>query len=969
MNPPIDFLPAALQAVVLRHWQRLDDATMQRYLALPPARLERLLRVWAVSDFVADCCVTQPMLALELEASGDLDRDYPSGMYQAQAKQLLTVVDSEAALMQQLRRWRRREMVRIACRDRCRLADFVTTSRELSALAEAAVDVALGWLYQDGCRSHGVPTGRHTGREAVMVVLGMGKLGGGELNFSSDIDLIFACSEAGETRGGPQSIDNGRFFTRLGQRLINVLDRATDEGSVFRVDMRLRPYGQSGALVPSFDAMESYYQEQGRVWERYAMLKARVIAGAPAAAADLMARLTPFVYRRYLDFSVIGALRELKAMIQREVREKGLEQNLKLGSGGIREVEFIVQALQLSHGGRDPRLRQTGLLAALGQIAEGGHLPQPTVAALREAYLFLRDSEHVLQELDDRQTQNLPTGEAERERVAFAMGFADWSGFQQRLTEYRETVHRHFNEMVSEPEAKSALPVPEGSGWLKLWRGELAEDQAARWLGEQGLQQPQALMQRIAQLRSEPRVAALRDEARARLDRLLPMLLADIARHATPQVALERVLTVIEALLRRTVYLVLLTENPSALHHLIDLCALSPWITDLISRFPSLLDEFLDAQNLYAPPERQAVQEALNLRLLRIPEDDLEAQMEGLRYFKQAHLLKVAAAEMAQRIPLMKASDYLTFIAEAVLVQVFNLAWRHLTRKHGVPQRAPGVACNPDFIIVGYGKLGGIELSYSSDLDLVFIHDAAPNLTTDGDQPIDNGLFFSRLVARMMHILTAVTPSGQLYEVDIRLRPSGRSGVLVSSLNAFRGYQLEDAWTWEHQALVRARVVAGCHRLRQKFEQVRAEVLGRPRDLPTLRDEVAKMRGRMVEELGSVDRHQAIDEAALFDLKQDPGGIVDIEFLAQYGVLAWSADHPQLLQFTDTIRILDGLEEAALLGADEARQLRDHYRSYRTSTHRLALMKEPQVVPAAPWRDARRQVAAIWQRLLVPPAA
>lgn len=967
MNPTIDFLPSPLQAVVLRHWQRLDTAMMARYLALAPERLERLLRVWAASDFVADYCVTQPELYLALEASGDLDRNYPAEEYRQQVRQLLISVSNEAELMQRLRRWRRREMVRIAYRDLTRLADFVATSGELSTFAAVAVEAALGWLYDSACQSYGIPTGRQSGRRVAMVVLGMGKLGGGELNFSSDIDLIFAYSEQGETHGGKQPIDNGLFFTRLGQRLINALDRATDEGAVFRVDMRLRPYGQSGVLVPSFDAMESYYQDQGRVWERYAMLKARVIAGDPVAGVELMARLTPFVYRRYLDFSVIGALRELKTMIQREVREKGLEENLKLGSGGIREVEFIVQALQLSHGGRDQSLRQTSLLAALDRIGAGDYLPMPTVVALREAYHFLRNAEHALQELDDRQTQNLPTGEAERGRIAFAMGFSDWQSFHQALVRQREIVHHHFNAVVSEPEEKSALPALEGSGWLKLWRAELDDAVARHWLAEQGVQAPDELLQRLAQLRQEPRVMAMQAEARERLDRLLPMLLAGIARHEAPLTALNRVLSVIEALLRRTVYLVLLTENPSALHHLTDLCALSPWIADAIARFPSLLDEFLDAQNLYAPPERQALQEALNLRLLRIPEDDLEAQMEGLRYFKQAHLLKVAAAEVAQRIPLMKASDYLTFIAEAVLVQVFNLAWRHLTRKHGVPQKSPGVACNPDFIIVGYGKLGGIELSYSSDLDLVFIHDAAANLATDGDQPIDNGLFFARLVARMVHILTAVTPSGKLYEVDVRLRPSGGSGLLVSSLNAFRSYQLEDAWTWEHQALIRARVVAGCHRLRQKFEQVRAEVLSRPRDLTKLRNDVQQMRARMVEELGGVDRNRPIDEAQLFDLKQDPGGIVDIEFLAQYGVLAWSASHPQLLQFTDTIRILDGLEETALLSAEAAQQLRDNYRFYRASMHRMALMNQPQVVAAEPLRSARQQVTAIWQRLLVAP--
>ncbi|MDY6829384.1 MAG: bifunctional [glutamate--ammonia ligase]-adenylyl-L-tyrosine phosphorylase/[glutamate--ammonia-ligase] adenylyltransferase [Pseudomonadota bacterium] len=945
----------ALQDILDNHWRRLPDVLREQLESLPDAQLRIAWRCLALSDWVAESAISRPDQFSELLRSGDLERPYPSGIYNAKALSL-GAVKEEDELRAALRHWRRREMVRIAWRDLGGLAGLDETLAELSDFADAAVAVAVDWLYRACCARWGTPLGASSGAPQGMVVVAMGKLGGRELNFSSDIDLIFAFEEGGET-DAERPLENSVFFTRLGQRVIKMLDETTVDGQVFRVDMRLRPYGQSGALVPKFAALEAYYQDQGRMWERYAMVKARVIAGPAPAAQRLREILHPFVYRRYLDFSVVQALRELKSMINREVRQRGLEDNLKLGAGGIREVEFVAQALQLIHGGRDAALQQAPLLVALGQLAAHGHLPAAAVDELRAGYCFLRRAEHHLQEQADAQTQQLPADDLGRTRLAIAMGFANWGDFKAELAQHRARVEHHFHAVVSDPEPALASPGRQATRvGHNLWPLAPARDALQRALAELGLAEPDAFAERLHRFAAQPRVADMQTEGRERLDRLMPVLLDVLLEQARPLQALERALPVIQAVVRRSVYLVLLLENTEALRHLVPLVGLSPWIAETIASHPSLLDEFVDAQALYAPPERKALQQELNLRLLRVPEDDLEQQMEGLRYFKNAHVLRVAAAEVAERVPLMRVSDYLTWIAEAVLVQVLGLAWRDLTRKYGSPQRAPGVAADSDFIVVAYGKFGGIELSYGSDLDLVFIYEAPQQFATDGDRSIDNPVFYTRLAQRMLHVLGARTPSGQLYEVDMRLRPSGRAGLLVTTLEGFARYQREDAWTWEQQALVRARVVAGAHGLRARFEQARAEVLGVRRDPAALATEVCAMRKRMLRELasGSSDR---------FHLKHDPGGIVDIEFMVQYAVLAWSWQEPKLLQFTDNMRLLDVLAETALLPPEHARCLQSVYQRLRADIHRLALMNVSVLVEAADYVEDRQSVRDIWEQL------
>ncbi|MBC3269766.1 bifunctional [glutamate--ammonia ligase]-adenylyl-L-tyrosine phosphorylase/[glutamate--ammonia-ligase] adenylyltransferase [Pseudomonas sp. SWRI81] len=973
--PVLAELPAILLPLVSRSEQSFrtavasleDDHGLSSWT---PERWAQFARVTAASEFVIEQSVRDPLMLLSLVQSGELDRAFAPGELCAQMAAAVNAAQSEDELGRALRRQRARHQVRIIWRDLTRQADLVQTCRDLSDMADACIDQAYQWLYSRHCEQFGTPTGRRSGLPQPMVILGMGKLGAVELNLSSDIDLIFAYPEGGETVGVKRSLDNQEFFIRLGQRLIKALDPMTVDGFVFRVDMRLRPYGSSGALVLSFNALEQYYQDQGRDWERYAMIKARVVAGDQVAGAQLLEMLRPFVYRRYLDFSAIEALRTMKQLIQQEVRRKGMADNIKLGSGGIREVEFIAQAFQLIHGGRDLSLQQRPLLKVLSTLEGQGYLPPAVVSELREGYEFLRYTEHAIQAIADRQTQMLPEGAQDQARIAFMLGFADWEAFHEKLMYWRGRVAWHFAQVIADPDEDegAASEVVVGGEWLPLWEEVQDEEAACRQLQEGGFADASKALKALAGLRGSPQLRAMQRLGRERLDAFIPRLIAQAVEHANPDLVLERVLPLVEAVARRSAYLVLLTENPGALRRLLTLCAASPWIAEQITRFPLLLDELLNEGRLFKPPLAPELAAELRERLTRIPEDDLEQQMEALRHFKLAHRLRVAASEIAGSLPLMKVSDYLTWLAEAILEQVLALAWRQTVAKYGTPLRTDGTLCDPGFIIVGYGKVGGLELGHGSDLDLVFIHDGDPQAETDGPKSIDGAQFFTRLGQRIIHLLTAQTNSGQLYEVDMRLRPSGAAGLLVSSLGAFARYQENEAWTWEHQALVRARVLVGSADVGQAFEKVRAQVLGKARDLATLQQEVSEMRAKMRDNLGTRSTAagtaaNAFEATAPFDLKQDAGGIVDIEFMVQYAALAWSQSHPPLLRWTDNIRILEELEHQGLMPAEDASLLREAYKAYRSAAHRQALQKDAGVIPGDQFAEERRQVMRIWREM------
>jgi glutamate-ammonia-ligase adenylyltransferase len=949
-------LPEALRQEVAQAceaWEGLDGGA---------PRAGEMLRVWAASRFVAFAARHDPGQFRALLASGDLDRVYGPGEMAARVGGAVQGCDSEPGLMRALRRLRGREMLRIAWRDLSGSAGLDETLRDLTELAEHCVDRALDWAYDQACRRHGVP--RNAAGEAQrMVVLGMGKLGGGELNFSSDIDLMFAYPDKGAT-DGRRGLENSQFFIRLGQRLIRLLNEPTQDGIVFRVDMRLRPFGEAGPLVASFDAMEDYYQEHGRDWERYALIKARAIAGDLPAGESLIQRLRPFIYRRYLDFGAIEALRKMKTMINDEIRRRALGDNIKLGAGGIREVEFIGQAFQLIRGGRDTDLQQRSIQRVLRVLGGKGLLPQHAVEKLLAAYRFLRRSENRLQMRDDRQTHVLPTEVAERERLAFAMGYPDWAGYLRQLEVHRLDVRSEFDRVFASPQLET--PGAEGeegpSGVLNtLWRGGLDPAQARGALEQAGFREPGEAHAALERFRAGRAYRLNTPLGRARLDRLMPLLISAAGQSTDPDAVLPRLLALLEAIAQRSVYMALLVENPLALSQLVRLTAASAWIAEYLTHHPILLDELLDPRALYAPLDKAGLARELKEQLGHVPEHDLEGQMERLREFKQANVLRMAAADVTGVLPLMQVSDQLTWIAEVVLAQVSELCETQLARRYGRPRcSVDGQAYPPGFAIIGYGKLGGIELGYGSDLDIVFLHDSMGEAQhTDGARAVDNGVFFARLGQRIIHMLTAYTPAGILYEVDARLRPSGKSGLLVSPLQAFESYQRTEAWTWEHQALVRARMVVGGPRMGEAFARIRREILTQARDLGALRKAVREMRARMWEELGSASESR-------FDIKHDPGGITDIEFMVQYSVLAHAHAHPALCEYTDNIRILDGLAQCALIPAHDAQALKDIYRLYRDRVHALSLQGAPSMVSAAEFREQRDRVRRLWREWIDP---
>nr|WP_246624583.1 bifunctional [glutamate--ammonia ligase]-adenylyl-L-tyrosine phosphorylase/[glutamate--ammonia-ligase] adenylyltransferase [Oceanobacter mangrovi] len=947
----------------------------------------KLQQVLLISQYVVDALPRDADYFSQLISSDQISQPLPRAAIHSQLNQLTgcdysalpsaanqtDTAPDEDSWLKALRVLRRRAMVQIIWRDLLRLADTLTTTRAVSDLADETVCQSVNYFHQQLARRHGQPIGKQSKTVQHLLVLGMGKLGAYELNLSSDIDLIFTYPESGNTSGdssGKKDISNQEFFVKLGQKLIAALDKQTIDGFVFRTDMRLRPYGQSGPLAMNFDSMEEYYQSQGRDWERYAMVKARIMNGEQSPVAqELLAILRPFTYRVYIDYSAFESLRSMKAMINAEVRRRGLDHNIKLGPGGIREVEFTIQAFQLIRGGQEKQLQQRELVPMIDILYQAGYLPADAAAELKAGYLFLRDVEHALQALNDEQTQLLPHDEQEQARIAMAMGFDNWQGFIDQLDQHRAAVKSHFAEIVrSQDEDQQA--EQQDHTWLDLWHGDLADDVRLRLADSQPDMLSDEFAELISNLRESRAVASMQAIGHERLEALMPLLLEELATCPAPLATLKRVIPLLEAVLRRTSYLVLLKENPVARTQLIKLCCASEWVAKYITTAPLLLDELLNPGNLYRLPSRQELEEELRMTLLRIAEDDLEQQMEQLRQFNHAHRLHAAASEVTGALSLMKVSDYLTWLAEVTLECVMQLSWQQMVSKYGYPSTREGDPVTlPEFLVVGYGKVGGLELSYSSDLDLVFLSTgyAMGSTLADPDasqRSIDNNVFYTRMGQRMIHILTTTTRNGELYEVDMRLRPSGNSGMIVATMKAFEEYQTNHAWTWEHQALVRARVLCGAADLAQQFRQIRSQTLTKQRDIGELQEEVRSMRRKMRENLGAEEK-----SAEKFHLKHDAGGIVDIEFLVQYGVLAWAHQYPELLAVTDNMRLLDSFETVGLLDPQDRKTLQETYLSYRAETHRRALQNANLILEQATMKrlgfDVRRKsVTELWQRWL-----
>jgi glutamate-ammonia-ligase adenylyltransferase len=815
-------------------------------------------------------------------------------------------VENKDALYRALRQLRRLTLATLIVRDLAGWASLEEVTRCMTQLAEHSVQIALNWITADMASTAGTPR-NDRGEPQQLLVVGMGKLGGAELNVSSDIDLVFVYPDDGET-DGPRPISNNEYFSRVGRALIAALHEPTADGFVFRVDMRLRPYGDSGPLAVSFDMLENYLITQGREWERYAWIKARVLTGevSDTQTDALMALVRPFIYRRHLDYSAFASMREMHSQIRREVERRDRADDIKLGRGGIREIEFIAQLFQLIRGGHDAALRQQPTLEVLAILPSRDLLPQSIVEELSQAYVFLRNFEHRLQYIDDQQTHAIPTDSAVREAIAHSMSYADFAAMLNVLNQHRNMVARQFDALFADA-ANGQHPL------ASLWTQSAGAAAVTQQLAKLGFERPDDLQVRLAQSHSSARYRQMPAASQSRLDRLAPFAIEAAAAGANRDATLERLLEFLESVSRRESYLALLEEYPQARTNLAGLMRASPWVAQYLTQHPILLDELLDARTLYAPPDWRTLTQ--NLRVtLDSADGDAEKQMDMLRHFKHAQTLRLIAQDLAGNLPLETLSDHLSDLACGVLRETVRLAWQ------GVRQRR---RTEPAFAIIGYGKLGGKELGYASDLDLVFLHQDSE------DEDSEN---YARLAQRINTWLTSTTPAGLLYETDLRLRPDGESGLLVSTVSGFRDYQQQKAWVWEHQALTRARFVAGDAAIGAQFEALRVEILRRPRDLASLRTEVAGMREKM--QTGHPNR------SGLFDVKHGRGGIVDVEFIVQYLVLGFAHEHAALTGNVGNLALLRLAAEIGLIPLSHATATQEAYRLYRKIQHALRLQGE-----------------------------
>jgi [glutamine synthetase] adenylyltransferase / [glutamine synthetase]-adenylyl-L-tyrosine phosphorylase len=944
-------VPEILREPLALWWERAGSQPgfLDAYAALSEELRAELPRVAAGSEFIGSALIQDPQA---LEWFGRHEDPAAARGASADYESRASAAPAAAEAQRILREWRRREMLRIGWREIAGRAEVRETLHALSDLADGCIRAAAAASRLHLDPVFGRPRGPNA-EEAPLIVLGMGKLGGRELNFSSDIDLVFLFSQPGQT-DGPRQIENEEYFNRLGRELIRLLDVRNEDGFVFRVDMRLRPFGDSGPLVVSLASLEDYLQQHGRDWERYAWIKARPIVGAEAFAAGTEEFVRPFVYRRYLDFGVFESLRDMKALIAREVARRELDQHLKLGRGGIREIEFIVQSQQLVRGGSDRRLQNASLLDVMPLLAGSKLMSAADIAELTDAYRVLRKAENAVQLIRDEQTHSLPTAQIDRARLGVIMGLPDWPAAAACIDAARDQVARQFDALLAIEDAQQR-GEDASANWLASDTARIDEELKRGGFPVEEIAVVAATLEAYRQSASYRRL----DEAgRRRLHAIVGRLLKAAAQRPSPAEVVQRVLRVLEAIGTRSSYFALLKEQSAALDRLIDVCAISGFLSRQIADFPLLLDELIDAKAFDELPSRPSFVLELAARTERLPADDPERQVEALRQFQKVAVFKVALADLTGRLPLMKVSDRLTDIAELIVQCCMELAWQQMIEIYGVPYCGEDEANLREvrIAVAGYGKLGGLELGYGSDLDLVFLHDSSGEIQlTRGERPLDNGIFFLRLGQRIVHLLTMHSAAGRLYEVDMRLRPNGKGGFLMTGIDAFERYQRQDAWTWEHQALLRARPVAGDADLRAAFEAARRRVLTAAVHRDTLRADVAEMRMRMRRELSKAGAGQ-------FDIKQDAGGIADIEFLVQYWVLAAADGHPQLLTYTDNIRQLEGLAAVGVLQPATAQWLTDAYIGYRTVLHHISLEGQGErVVEAAPYAETRARVVEIWR--------
>ncbi len=916
-----------------------------------------LIKIFLFSEFITSSLIKNSGILKALIESKDLFKFYSTHTYRTKLeRKIVNAVDVDVEKVKEiLLQIKLYETIRIAWRDLTGKALLEDTLCDLSNLADAIVDMATKLIYKDLGKSYGIPVDSE-GNFQGLIVLGMGKLGAGELNLSSDIDLIFVYPKTGYTNG-EKIISNEEFFTKLCRRILKFFSDSSHAINFYRIDTRLRPYGDGGPLVMSSFAFEEYYQAQGREWERYAMIKARPIAGDIDAGFKLLKVLNSFIYRRYFDYGSFDSFRDMKHRITLQVKNKKLKHNIKLGAGGIREIEFFGQLFQLIRGGVEAKFQERKILIVLDLLQIHHCIDGVTKTDLKDAYVFLRMVENRLQAYADLQTHDIPEKNDRRKILALSMGYSAWDDFIKILNGHMQKVHFHFNQLlVSEKQEK---PDKEIQDLKELWININDPQYAADAMAIGGFKEPERVLDVLRSLEEHPNTKRLTPNGRKKLARLIPVLVKKIGQQNDPDAVFAKLIDLIITIERRTCYLSLLIENKRALETLITLAQKSPWIITFLSNHPALLDELMHPSTLYSPPGKKALEKEMDIRMAAIPPGDLEFLLEELCIFRQINYLRVSAADVSGNYPLMKVSDHLTYIAQTVLVQVLQISWDIVTRKYGIPQGLSDQTLEHcGFAIVAYGKVGGLEMGYKSDIDIVFLHRADSGVTKGKEKSIDTIRFYSNLGQRIINALTIHTPAGKLYGADMRLRPGGEAGMIVSHIDAFEDYMKTQAWTWEHQALIRARPVAGDKALCSRFDEIRKTILTLKRNAATLKSEVGEMRERMrAERLKS--------KKDIFDLKQSKGSIVDIEFLVQYLILKNAHAYPDLTIWTDNIRLLESLDGEGIITGCESERLQNAYLVMRKAIHRLNLQEKSLEIPQSRFAEIRKHVIDIYDKYLV----
>lgn len=915
---------------------------------LPFPRNDAKSICYASSDMVARFAAREPMKFDELLSQ----ITQPVNRYDDYHRQLTTLIagQDEAGIAKTLRYFRLEQHVDLACRDILGQISVERLLHCLSDLASACLEITYRYVYQNMAKRHGVPLDTDKNQQHLSI-FGMGKLGGRELNFSSDIDLILAYPSKGETQGnddGDKVIDNELFFHRLAQKLIRLLDKYDENGFVYRVDMRLKPFGSVGTLCTSFDSMKRYYLEHGRNWERYALVKMRVVAGDMVAGNELTEDLSPFVYQRHVDYTAVSSIEEMKNKIIANTQEKSLRDNLKLGQGGIREIEFLVQTYQMMYGGRMQELRGQSLLMALQALQEKELLSEKVVTMLRDNYLRLRKIENAIQYYQDQQTHDLPNKAEPRKALLVALGIDDWLTLIEEITRIRFEVSKLFTRVFANQDDDANQVDPKkltDDYWLDLiYQTDITRNSA------------EAIANDFVSFYKRMQKHDLGERYLIRLNWILPQVITALDGEDNPVKIAKHMLNLLEAIANESMYLSLLVEHPSVLNKIIHLFMHSDWMTRFLCTHPRVIDELIHENHEQTDPDDRQICEELGYALSQSVDKD--AIITKLMDFKNAMMFRTASADLQQKIRLMHVSDQLTWTAEAIIESVFTLCLNEMTEKYGDPTyQLNGQTHTAEFGIIAYGKLGGLEMGYGSDLDLVFLHDShGQQQVTSGEKSIANDVFFTRLAGQFTNYMTTLTPSGKLYEIDVRLRPSGASGLLVHSLSAFENYQRNEAWTWEHQALVRARFITGGQGVKDGFRLIRQAIIEQHRSNDKLRDNVLEMREKMY-------KTYRRPKTGAVHVKHGRGGVTDIEFIVQYLLLKHAKSYPQLVRCSDNMRQLAALELFEVIRSADASDLRAAYRTFRFWIHHRQLLGERAIAPAEQFERNMADVRRIWDKV------